>query len=153
VCPTQRLGWVTARSPGVANRLPKRLGRATANFACSKMTENCRWTHSSSRVFEHVLQQYAEVIKEREAALLREKTAREQFEASVRAAIDSVILPAAAQVKDLAARTNWVCLATKCDIEIYQGNMKATTGERPHVKFLAASKANDVQIYASQQNC
>ena len=46
--------------------------------------------------FEHVLQQYADVIKERDAALLREKTAREQFEASFRAAVDNVILPAAA---------------------------------------------------------
>jgi predicted double-glycine peptidase len=108
--------------------------------------------------FEHVLQHYAEVIKARDAALLREKTAREQFEGSFRAAVDSVILPAAAQVKELVARTNWVCLATKSDnglsakVEIYQGNMKATTGERPHVKLLAAAKANDVQIYIASQS-
>jgi len=81
--------------------------------------------------FEHVLQQYAEVIKERDAAVLRDKTAREQFEASFRAAVDNVIVPASAQVKELVARTHWVCLATKSDnglsakVEIYQGNMKA----------------------------
>jgi endo-alpha-1,4-polygalactosaminidase (GH114 family) len=108
--------------------------------------------------FEHVLQQYAEVIKERDAALLREKTAREQFEVSFRSAVDNVILPAAAQVKELVARTHWVCLATKTDnglsakVEIYQGNMKAATGERPHIKLLAASKANDVQIYVTSQS-
>jgi hypothetical protein len=103
--------------------------------------------------FEHVLQHYAEVIKARDAALLREKTAREQFEASFRAAVDSVILPAATQVKELVAPTHWICLPTKSEsglsakVEIYQGNMKAATGERPHIKLLAASKANDVQIY------
>ena len=108
--------------------------------------------------FEHVLRQYADVIKERDAALLREKTAREQFEASFRAAVDTVIIPAAAQVKELVARTHWVCLATKSDnglsakVEIYQDNMKATTGERPHIKLLAASKANDVQIYVASQS-
>jgi len=107
--------------------------------------------------FEHVLQQYADVIKERDAALLREKTDREQFEASFRSAVDNVILPAANQVKELVAPTNWVCLATKSDngllakVEIYQGNMKATTGERPHVKILAAAKANDVQISVASQ--
>jgi hypothetical protein len=108
--------------------------------------------------FEHVLQQHAEVIKERDAALLREKMDREQFEASFRTAIDNVILPAAAQVKELVAPTNWVCLATKSDnglsakVEIYQGNMKAATGERPHVKLLAAAKANHVQIYIASQS-
>ncbi len=108
--------------------------------------------------FEHVLQNYAQLIKERDAALLREKTAREQFEGSFRAAVDSVILPAAAQVKELVAPTNWICLATKSDnglsakVEIYQGNMKAATGERPHIKILAASKSNDVQIYTASQS-
>ncbi len=108
--------------------------------------------------FEWVLQTYADVIAERDAALLREKTAREQFEASFRAAVDKVILPAATQVKELVAPTNWICLATKSDnglsakIEIYQGNMKATTGERPHVKILAALKANDVQISMASQS-
>ena len=108
--------------------------------------------------FEHVLQHYAGVIKERDAALLREKTAQEQFEASFRAAVDSVILPASAQVKELVAPTNWVCLATKSDnglsakVEIYQGNMKAATGERPHIKLLAASKTNDVQISVASQS-
>jgi hypothetical protein len=34
--------------------------------------------------FEQVLQQYADIIKERDAALLREKTAREKFETSFR---------------------------------------------------------------------
>ena len=108
--------------------------------------------------FEHVLQQYAKVIKERDAALLREKTAREQFEASFRAAVDNVIVPAATQVKELAAPTNWICLVTKSDnglsakVEIYQGNMKATTGERPHIKILAASKTNDVQISIATQS-
>jgi hypothetical protein len=29
--------------------------------------------------------------------------------------------------------------------------MKATTGERPHVKILAAAKANVVQIYVASQ--
>ncbi len=99
--------------------------------------------------FEQVLQNYADVIRERDAALLREKMAREQFETSFRAAVDNVILPAAAQVKELVAPTNWICLATKSDnglsakVEIYQGNMKATTGERPHIKILAALKANN----------
>ena len=108
--------------------------------------------------FEHVLQQYAKVIKERDAALLREKTAREQFEASFRAAVDNVIVPAATQVKELAAPTNWICLVTKSDnglsarVEIYQGNMKATTGERPHIKILAASKGNDVQFHVASQS-
>ena len=32
--------------------------------------------------FEHILEHYAGIIKERDAALIREKTAREQFEAS-----------------------------------------------------------------------
>ena len=108
--------------------------------------------------FQHVLQQYADVIKERDAVLLREKMDREQFEASFRAAVDSIILPAAAQVKELVTPTNWVCLATKSDnglaakVEIYQGNMKATTGERPHFKILAATKANDVQISVASQS-
>ncbi len=108
--------------------------------------------------FEQVLQQYADVIRERDAALLREKTAREQFETSFRAAVDNVILPATAQVKELVAPTNWICLATKSDnglsakVEIYQGNMKATTGERPHIKILAALKANNVQISMASQS-
>ncbi len=108
--------------------------------------------------FEQVLQQYADVIRERDAALQREKTARVQFETSFRAAVDNVILPAATQVKDLVAPTNWICLASKSDnglsakIDIYQGNMKATTGERPHVKILAALKANDVQISTASQS-
>ena len=60
-------------------------------------------------------------------------------------------------MKELVTRTNWVCLATKSDnglsakVEIYQGNMKATTGERPHFKILAAAKANDVQISVASQ--
>ncbi len=37
-----------------------------------------------------------DLIKERDAALLREKTARQQFETSFRTAVDNVILPAAA---------------------------------------------------------
>jgi hypothetical protein len=107
--------------------------------------------------FEHVLQQYAVVIKVRDAALLREKMDREQFEASFRAAVDNVILPAANDVKELVTPTNWIRLTTKSDnglsakVEIYQGNMKAATGERPHVKILAAAKANDVQIYIASQ--
>jgi hypothetical protein len=47
--------------------------------------------------FEQLMQQFADVIKERDDALLREKRAREQFEASFRAAVDNVILPAAAR--------------------------------------------------------
>jgi hypothetical protein len=72
--------------------------------------------------------------------------------------VDNVILPAATQVKELVAPTNWICLATKSDnglsakIEIYQGNMKATTGERPHIKILAALKANDVQLSMASQS-
>jgi hypothetical protein len=60
-------------------------------------------------------------------------------------------------VKQLVTPTNWVCLATKSEnglsakVEIYQGNMKPTTGERPHFKILAAAKANDVQIYVASQ--
>ena len=55
--------------------------------------------------------------------------------------------------EELVAPTSWMCVATKSDnglsakVEIYHGNMKATTGERPHVKIMAASKANDVQVY------
>jgi hypothetical protein len=51
-----------------------------------------------------------------------------------------------------------MCVATKSDnglsakVEIYHGNMKATTGERPHVKIMAASKANDVQVYMASQS-
>jgi hypothetical protein len=108
--------------------------------------------------FEQVLQHCADVLKERDDALLREKKAREQFEASFRAAVDKIILPAATEVKALVAPTNWICVATKSDnglsakIEIYQGNMKATTGERPHIKVLAALKANDVQISMASQS-
>jgi hypothetical protein len=107
--------------------------------------------------FEQVLRHYADIISERDAALLREKTAREQFEITFRAAVDNVILPAANQVKELVAPTNWICLATKSDnglsakVEIYQGNMKAMTGERPHIKLLATLKANNVQIYTASQ--
>ena len=108
--------------------------------------------------FEKVLEHYAGIIKRRDDALIREKTARDQFEASFRAAVDKVILPAAAQVKDLVEAKNWTCHATKADnglsarIEIYNGNMKAATGERAHVKFLAAAKASDVQIYLASQS-
>ena len=108
--------------------------------------------------FEQVLQHYADVIKERDDTLLQEKKAREQFEASFRAAVDNIILPVAAQVKTLVAPTNWICLATKSDnclsakVEIYHGNMKATTGERPHIKILAVLKANDVQISVVTQS-
>ena len=48
--------------------------------------------------------------------------------------------------EELVAPTSWMCVATKSDnglsakVEIYHGNMKATTGERPHVKIMAASK-------------
>jgi hypothetical protein len=73
--------------------------------------------------------------------------------------VDNVILPAAAQVvKQLVAPTNWICLVTKSDnglsakVEVYQGNMKATTGERPHIKILAALKTNDVQISMAIQS-
>ena len=41
--------------------------------------------------------------------------ARDQFEASFRAAVDKVILPAAAQVMDLVEAKNWTCHATKAD--------------------------------------
>ena len=108
--------------------------------------------------FEQVLQHCADVLKERDDALLREKKAREEFEASFRVAMDKIILPAAAEVKALVVSTNWTCLATKSDnglsakVEIYQGNMKATTGERPHIKILAAAKTNDVQIYIASQS-
>ena len=44
--------------------------------------------------FEKILEQYAGIIKERDDALIREKTARDQFEASFRTAVDKVILPA-----------------------------------------------------------
>jgi hypothetical protein len=61
-------------------------------------------------------------------------------------AID-IILPAATQVKELVAPTSWMCVATKSDngfsakVEIHHANMKASTGERPHVKIMAARKA------------
>ena len=58
------------------------------------------------------------------------------------------------------APKNWICRATKADnalsakIEIYQGNMKAATGERPHVKISAAAKGvGAVQIYLASQSC
>jgi len=108
--------------------------------------------------FKKVLEHYAGVIKERDDALIREKMAREQFEASFRTVVDRVILPAAEQVKELVTPKNWICRATKADnalsakIEIYQGNMKATTGERPHVKISAAAKGGDVQIYLASQS-
>ena len=72
--------------------------------------------------------------------------------------VDRVILPAAAQVKELVAPKNWICRATKADnglsarIDIYQGNMKAETRERPHVKISAAAKVSDVQIYLASQS-
>jgi hypothetical protein len=108
--------------------------------------------------FEKVLEHYAGIIKERDDALIREKTARDQFAASFRTAVDKVILPAAAQVKELVEAKNWVCRATKADnglsakIEIYQGNMKAATGERPHIKLLATAKVNEVQIYLASRS-
>ena len=108
--------------------------------------------------FEKVLEHYAGIIKERDDALIREKTARDQFEASFRTAVDKVILPAAAQVMELVEARNWICRATKADnglsakIEIYQGNMKAATGERPHIKLLATAKVSDVQIYLASQS-
>jgi hypothetical protein len=108
--------------------------------------------------FEKVLEHYAGIIKQRDDALIREKTARDQFEASFRTVVDRVILPAAAQVNELLAPKNWICRATKADnglsakIEIYQGNMKAATGERPHVKISAAAKVSDVQIYVASQS-
>lgn len=37
-------------------------------------------------------------------------------------------------------------------VEIYQDNMKATTGERPHIKIVAALKANNVQISMVSQS-
>ena len=107
--------------------------------------------------FEKVLEHHARIIKERDDALIREKTARDQFEASFRTAVDKVILPAAAQVKELVEAKNWICRAIKADnglsakIEIYQGNMKAATGERPHIKLLA-TKVSDVQIYLASQS-
>ena len=58
--------------------------------------------------FKKVLEHYAGVIKERDDALIREKMAREQFEASFRTVVDRVILPAAAQVNDLVAPKNWI---------------------------------------------
>src|SRR5215469_6465010 len=108
--------------------------------------------------FEKLLEHYARIIKERDDALVREKMARDQFEASFRAAVDKVILPVAAQVKELVEAKNWICRATKADnglsakVEIYQGNMKAATGERPHVKISAAAKVSDVQIYVASQS-
>jgi hypothetical protein len=57
--------------------------------------------------FEKVLEHYSRIINERNDALVREKMARDQFEASFRAAVDKVILPAAAQVKDLVEAKNW----------------------------------------------
>jgi hypothetical protein len=60
--------------------------------------------------------------------------------------------------EELVAPTSWMCVATKsgnglsAKVEIYHGNMKATTGERPHVKIMAASKANDVQVYMASQS-
>ena len=57
--------------------------------------------------------------------------------------------------EELVAPTSWMCVATKSDngpsakVEIYQGNMKAPAGERPHVKIMAASKANDMQVKAN----
>jgi hypothetical protein len=72
--------------------------------------------------------------------------------------VDRVILPAATQVNQLVAPKNWICRASKADnglsakIEIYQGNMKAATGERPHVKISAAAKVSDVQIYLATQS-
>src|SRR6516162_9162882 len=108
--------------------------------------------------FEKVLEHYAGIIKQRDDALVREKMTRDQFEASFRAAVDRVILPAAARVNELLAPKNWICRATKADnglsakIEIYQGNMKAATGERPHVKISAATKVSDVQIYLASQS-
>jgi len=97
--------------------------------------------------FKKVLEHYAGVIKERDDALIREKTAREQFEASFRTVVDRVILPAAEQVKELVTPKNWICRATKADnalstkIEIYQGNMKAATGEGRMSKYRPPQEA------------
>jgi hypothetical protein len=113
-------------------------------------------THGRS--IQKVLEHYAGIIKQRDDALIREKTAPDQFEASFRTVVDRVILPAAARVNELLAPKNWICRATKADnglsatIEIYQGNMKAATGERPHVKISAAAKVSDVQIYVASQS-
>jgi hypothetical protein len=100
--------------------------------------------------FEQALQHYADVINGRDAALLTEKTAREQFETSFRAAVENVILPAAAQVKDLVASERWICLATKPrqwpfgesrDLpRQHEGSDRRATA----IKILAALKANKV---------
>jgi hypothetical protein len=63
--------------------------------------------------FEKVLEHYAGIIKQRDDALIRERTARDQFEASFRTVVDRVILPAAPQVNELLAPKNWICRATK----------------------------------------
>src|SRR6516164_1586044 len=122
------------------------------------MADNFQMDEQLKSRFEKVLEHYAGIIKQRNDALIREKTVRDEFEASFRTVVDRVILPATAQVKELVAPKNWICRATKADnglsakIEIYQGNMKATTGERPHVKISAAAKVSDVQIYVASQS-
>ena len=58
--------------------------------------------------FEKVLEHYAGIIKQRNNALIREKTVRDEFEASFRTVVDRVILPAAAQVNDLVSPKNWI---------------------------------------------
>jgi hypothetical protein len=84
-----------------------------------------QYTRQSSR-FERVLQNYANVIAERDAVLLREKTAREQFEASFRATVANVILPAATQVKELVTPTSWMCVATKSDNGLFERKSRST---------------------------
>jgi hypothetical protein len=79
--------------------------------------------------FEQALQQYAD--RERDAVPLREKTAREQFETPFRAAVDNVIVPAAAQVKELVAPDKWFCLATKIVQEHLLALMEKLVGEGP----------------------
>src|SRR5262249_45057329 len=107
--------------------------------------------------FEKILEHYVGIIKQRDDALIREKTARDQIEASFRTVVDRVILPAAAQVNELVAPKNLICQTNKGDNgrsaknEIHQGNKNAAAGERPHVKISAAREGSDRQIFRGKQ--
>jgi hypothetical protein len=63
----------------------------------------CQMDEQLKSRFEKALEHHAAVIKERDDGLIREKTVRDQFEASFRTVVDRVILPAAAQVNQLVA--------------------------------------------------
>jgi hypothetical protein len=104
--------------------------------------------------FNRLLDRHALVLNQANEALANTRTTREAFEEAFRQAVDTIILPAAAQVKQLVEAKGWVCLVGKSSnglsskIEIYEGSMRAAGGSgRPHVNFMVEPRTNSVGVY------